>query len=208
MTPTMVDTSMLDAIRRLLRLGPRAPRALFDLPESQEQALKYLARRFNESGVSYALIGGAALAANGVVRATKDLDFLVDDAREPDVHSIFAGLGFETLKRHPDVSNYLLARLRVDVLYARRSYTKAMLRRARSAALGDVEVRAVMAEDLIGFKLQALKNNPDRPHDRGDILALMRENADRLDMTLLREYAHVLGQEALLDELLHANRSR
>ncbi len=193
---------MLDWLRKLLQKRAASAATPFELTDSQTEALKYLVRRFNEKGISYALIGGAALAPNGVVRATKDLDFLVDDAREAEVHMIFDGLGFETLKRHPDVSNYLLVRLRVDVLYARRAYTKAMLQRTRRAGLGEVEVRAATAEDLIGFKLQALKNNPDRPHDRDDILALLHENAGALDMALLREYANILNQEALLDELL------
>lgn len=45
-----------------------------------------------------------------------------------------------------------------------------------------VAVRAITAEGLIGCKLQALVNNPDRARDLDDIRALLLAQRGRLDM--------------------------
>lgn len=42
------------------------------------QDVKRIARYFSEAGVEYALIGGYALAAHGLVRQTEDIDILVN----------------------------------------------------------------------------------------------------------------------------------
>ena len=42
--------------------------------------VKQLARYFDEAGADYAIIGGYALAAHGLVRFTEDIDVLVDPA--------------------------------------------------------------------------------------------------------------------------------
>ena len=64
------------------------------------------------------------------------------------------------------------------------------------------KLRIVSTEGLIGFKLQAIANNPRRTRDMEDIRALMHENRDSLDQDELREYFRLFGREALLDELL------
>lgn len=55
---------------------------------------------------------------------------------------------------------------------------------------------------LIGFKLQALVNDPSRTRDLEDIRALLRANRGTLDTAELRGYFRLFDREALLDELL------
>jgi hypothetical protein len=50
----------------------------------------------------------------------------------------------------------------------------------RSTAMGPL--RVISAEGLIGFKLQALVNNPSRTRDFDDIRALLRAQRGRLNM--------------------------
>lgn len=64
------------------------------------------------------------------------------------------------------------------------------------------ELRVVSAEGLIGFKLQALVNNPSRARDLDDMRALLRAQRGRLNMPEVREYFALFGREELLDELL------
>ena len=45
--------------------------------------LKRVARYLDEAGVEYALIGGYALAAHGLVRLTEDIDVLVNPSVLP-----------------------------------------------------------------------------------------------------------------------------
>jgi hypothetical protein len=69
-----------------------------------------------------------------------------------------------------------------------------------ATALG--ELRVVSAEGLIGFKLQALVNDPRRTQDLEDIRALLRANRATLDMVELRGYFRLFDRESLLDDLL------
>lgn len=64
------------------------------------------------------------------------------------------------------------------------------------------ELRVISAEGLIGFKLQALANNPSHARDLDDMRALLRAQRGRLNMPEVREYFALFGREELLDELL------
>ena len=70
----------------------------------------------------------------------------------------------------------------------------------RETVLGPL--RVISAEALIGFKLQALVNNPFRPHDLEDIRALLRAQRDRLNMVEVREYFAMFDRMEMLDGLL------
>jgi len=58
------------------------------------------------------------------------------------------------------------------------------------------------AEGLIGFKLQALANNPSRTRDIEDIRALLRAQHGKLNMAEVREYFALFDCVEWLDELL------
>ncbi len=60
----------------------------------------------------------------------------------------------------------------------------------------------VSAEGLIGFKLQALVNDPRRTQDIEDIRMLLRVHCATLDMMEVREYFRLFDREMMLDELL------
>ncbi len=62
------------------------------------------------------------------------------------------------------------------------------------------------AEGLIGFKLQAFVNDPDRTQDLEDIRALVRANRAVLDMEEARGYFQLFERETLLDEILRETR--
>jgi hypothetical protein len=64
-------------------------------------------------------------------------------------------------------------------------------------------LRVVSAEGLIGFKLQALGNDPSRTQDIGDIRALLRANRDSLNLEEVREYFRLFKREDWLDELIN-----
>jgi hypothetical protein len=142
-------------------------------------------------GFRVALIGGFALPFHGIRRATGDVDFLVDEAGREPLHDALVAAGYETLHRSADAANYRATdpvHVGVDVLYARRPATRAMLARARVVG-GPSGVAIVDVEGLIGLKLQALVNDPRRRRqDEADIVALLRLHLDALDLPLLEEY--------------------
>lgn len=154
------------------------------------------------AGASFALIGGLALAPYKVVRATRDIDLLMDAAMADAVHDALLGLGYECLHRSADAGNYQRGDERVDFIYAHRPAAVRMLRNAtpRSTEFGLLQV--VSAEGLIGLKLQGYCNDPRRTQDLEDIRALFAANRDVLDVDEVREYFRIFRQDSLFEELL------
>lgn len=160
-------------------------------------------------GIDCALIGGMALAALGVPRATMDIDLLVPSERANDVAQMMRQLGYEELHRSEDAANYVRRQPpgRVDFLFARRAPTHAMLARARRhRVLSAVELNVVEAEDVIGLKVQASSNDPQRrPLDVADIERLLAAHPS-LDLGRVREYFRLFDREEELDALLARRR--
>jgi len=159
-------------------------------------------RAFEQCAMKPALIGGLALAAHNYIRATQDIDFLVDATDADRLHSALLDLGYRCLHRSDDAANYVRGDEGLDFLYAHRATSRALLATAerRDTPLGPL--RVVSAEGLIGFKLQAFVNDPKRTRDVDDIRQLLRNNRDSLKMDEVRVYFSIFGRENFLDELL------
>jgi len=163
--------------------------------------------------VRAALIGGFALPFHGVQRATGDVDFLVDVEGSDALHEALVAAGARCLHRSEDAANYSASRglAPVDFIYARRERAREMLRRARPMPLRGARLRVpvVDAEALIGLKLQAVVNAPQRrAQDHADIAALVAIKRDSLNTALLREYYRLFGLEPELDRLLAETKTR
>ena len=157
--------------------------------------------------VQFALIGGLALAPYKVIRATRDVDLLVEAESADAIDAAVAGLGYRCLHRSADAANYARGDdERLDFLYASRPISRRLLAAATElrGALG--ELRVVSAEGLIGFKLQGWVNDPRRTQDLEDIRALLRANHASLDIDEVRSYFRLFDREPLLDEVLREAR--
>lgn len=163
-----------------------------------------------EAAIDHALIGGLALAAHGCERATVDLDLLAEGTRGDDIDALLRQRSYVCLLRNENVGNYASddpARGRVDFLFARRRYGRAMLARATEHRVLDLRLRVVDASDLIGLKVQASSNDPSRRHrDLADIERLLAR-AD-VDRERVREYFALFDREKELDALLAELESR
>ncbi len=153
-------------------------------------------------GASYALIGGLALAPYNVIRATQDVDLLVDGEKTDEIDAELVRLGYRCLHRSADAGNYLRGDERVDLLYAYRPIARRLLAGALELETSLGHLRVVSTEGLIGFKLQGMANDPRRTQDLEDIRALLRANRPKVDMAEVREYFRLFDKESLLDELL------
>lgn len=153
-------------------------------------------------GARFALIGGLALASHRVVRATQDVDLLVDAGMGDAIEAELMRLGYRRLHRSADAANYGRADERLDLLYAHRPIARRLLEDAPVVHTGLGDLRVVRAEGIIGFKLQALVNEPRRTQDLEDIRALLRANRGTLDMEQVRGYFRLFDRESQLDELL------
>ena len=172
-----------------------------------KEVLRTLIARFKEKGVDLALSGGLALSTMGVFRFTNDLDFVVPEESREVVDEVMRGLGYERQDFSTrEIVSYLSPLKvfgQVDFLLAKRKYARAMLRRARNTPVfdGELEVKTLLPEDLIGLKVQAIHNDPRNrlPIDSMDIQQILARHSDTLDMGLVREYFRLFDKEALLD---------
>jgi predicted nucleotidyltransferase len=172
--------------------------------------LKNLLSRFSEAGVEVALSGGLALSTMGVFRFTKDIDFVVLEEWVKIVDRIMVEFGYEKQGFSTEEIVSYISPLKVfgqvDFLVARRKYSRAMLKRAREMSVldGELKVKVLLPEDLIGLKLQAIMNDPKNRYgvDAPDIQRLLKLRGSSMDMNLVREYFRLFEKEDLLDEWL------
>ena len=181
------------------------------MPNGFLDAIRLVHEAAARHGFRVALIGGFALPFHGVRRATGDVDFLVEAHGADALHEALSAAGYETLHRSDDAANYRgrgVPLIGVDVLYARRPATLAMLDRAAIPQAG-ADVPVVDVEGLIGLKLQALVNDPTRRRqDEADIVALLTLHLPSLDRALLDEYFALFDQADALARFLDEARQR
>ena len=156
---------------------------------------------FADTGTHPALIGGLAVVAHQVIRATKDVDFLVEIEAADKIHDALLNLGYQCLYRSEDAANYVRAAEGLDLLYAHRPLARRLLAQAleRDTPMGPM--RIISVEGLIGFKLQGFANDATRTRDLDDIRALVKIHRASLKMNELREYFALFSQLELLNEL-------
>ncbi len=169
--------------------------------------LTRLIAAFEAQHIRYALIGGLALGVWGVHRATADIDFLIEQEDLAEVHDLLTWLGYQRHYYSVNVSQYVSdLRLwgQIDILHALRPASRRMLAQAIAAELfqGTMMVRVARVEDLIGLKVQAIVNDPERQAlDLADIAALLRIHGPNLDWHLIKEYCALFQQTALFQRL-------
>ncbi len=166
-----------------------------------------LLKRFGERRVRYGLMGGFAQGLWGASRTTVDLDFLIDRNDLERIESVMKELGYERKFRSENVSQYVSSLKiygEVDFLHAFRQASLEMLERAEEKEIfgGELKIKVLRPEDLIGLKLQAIKNNPSRrEQDMADIKALINAQSGKLDWTEIAKYAEILNADDLLTEI-------
>lgn len=162
---------------------------------------------FHEQNIRYAIIGGFAISAWGVPRGTVDIDVLVHRQDMQKVHEIMTALGYELKYSSENVSQYLSTLKifgEVDFIHAFRSHSLSMLERAEEKPIFNetLAIKVLKVEDIIGFKLQAMKNNEKRRAiDLADIESLMALRGSEIDWSLVKEYFMLFGYTKLFNEL-------
>jgi len=168
--------------------------------------LERLLNAFERENIRYALMGGFAMGLWGVGRTTVDVDFLVNRDDMQKVDAIMNQLGYECKYRSENVSQYVSPLKifgEVDFLHAFREASLQMLQRAEEKEVfGAIKIKSLIPEDLIGLKLQAIKNNPERQQsEMEDIMFLVEYYRDRMDWSLIEQYARILEMEELYKEI-------
>jgi len=169
-----------------------------------ERVLEAVLAEFDRRRIRYAVIGGFALGVLGYPRTTIDLDFLVHKDDLSRAHDLLTDLGYRRVVHTENVSQYRHnddVWGSIDFIHAFRKSSLAILTRAKSyPVFGEKQtVRAADPEDVIGLKVQAMVNDPDRkPQELADIERLMSLYGSKLDWKRIQEYYDIfgLGEEA------------
>lgn len=166
--------------------------------------LRAVGDRLEAAGHPAVLIGGHALAAHGIVRATLDLDLLVPDTAQRDVLRLMRDLGYDELHASVGYSNHQHSDPewgRVDFVYVGEGTATKILAAARQLeGPGGVPVQVPAPEHLASMKALAIKNDPDRSRQEiADIQALLR--VPGIDRDEVREFFSRHGLLSYWDEL-------
>lgn len=149
-------------------------------------------------GIDHALIGGMALGARGVNRATADVDFMAEGKDKSAIKAALVSVGFVLAHETNEVLHFEGPGY-LDVLLANRPLSQKML--ANASVIPTVGMKCLASEDIIGLKIQAYINNPKREfQDKADILALVTKDP-HLDWGKIKLYADLFDQWSELEKI-------
>lgn len=166
-----------------------------------------LIKLFELEHVSYALIGGFAVSLWGYQRSTVDMDFLVNRNDMEKVRMIVENLGYRCIHASENVTQFTSGDKRLgtlDFLHAFRPAALLMLDCAEQKTIfdGEATIPVIQPEDLIGLKVQAIKNDQSRtPLDMADIEALMNIFGAKLDWMRIQGYFELFEMQEICAEL-------
>lgn len=158
------------------------------------KVIEIIIKNFQEYEIEYAFIGGFAIGALGIMRSTMDIDLLVNKRDLNTIDTILTSHLYRRRYRSENVSQYVsdLKPLgNIDLLHAFRSRALSMLKRARKIPIfnSQYEIHVLIPEDIIGLKVQAMINDPERKTlECADIELLMEHFHTTMDWQLLEEY--------------------
>ena len=153
--------------------------------------LKFVHNLLSNNSIDHALIGGLGLACYGSTRATVDMDLLIYEEDKALVEELLTTNGFSLQNKSEEVLQFSGMGY-VDLLIARRPISREILK--LSNPNGPEGINFVRAEDLIGLKIQAYKNDIAREfQDKADIQFLI-SSLDTLDWGLIKKYADLFGE--------------
>jgi len=175
--------------------------------------LRHVWNTLKPEGVPCALMGGIALSVWDHVRATRDVDLLIDleGADCEQLYAAIAAAGIRT-KRDPPVMHVdglqviqllytppgAFMQFQVDLHLATTAFHRQVLSRRVSLPLPDLDldVDVVTCEDLILLKLIA-----SRVIDRADAAFLLRNNQTTLDLEYVRTWVKQFNLQKQFSEI-------
>lgn len=168
--------------------------------------LTEITQSFAANNVSYALIGGYAMGLLGAGRPTVDIDVLAEKVASTKVRKILIGLGYELNFESENVAQFVSPMEifgEIDILWAFRPVALDMLKRSKEMqTFQTLKIPVLLPEDLIGLKLQAMKNNAKRwESDWSDIKRIYKTCKNDMDMHLISAHFSLFNMKVELEDL-------
>lgn len=144
------------------------------------ETVRRLAARLAEEGISYALLGGMALAEHGYVRMTEDVDVVLTAEGLEHFRARLVGRGY--VATHPGATRAFrdaVSGVRIEVLvsgeYPGDGKPKAVSFPDPSAAAAEVDgVRVLSLARLVELKLASGMSAPHRLRDLADVQEMIK----------------------------------
>ena len=150
----------------------------FEKESAVHKTLVRIARRLDEIGVPYAVVGGMALFFHGLRRFTEDVDILVTREGLAEIHRRLEGLGYLPLftgsKHLRDTDSGVRIEFLVTGDYPGDGLTKPVSFPEPAAAGTEIDgIRFLQLPRLIELKLASGMTNPRRAQDIVDVQRLI-----------------------------------
>lgn len=162
--------------------------------------IKRIARRLEDAGLPYMIIGGQAVLLYGRARLTRDIDITlgVDTDQFARVEQVCKNLDLEPLASRPRdfaLKTKVLpvedrdSKVRVDFVFSFTPYEAQAIERANEVLVEECPVRFASCEDVVIHKMVA-----GRPVDQEDVRHLLAKNRESIDVDYLRRWLSEFGQ--------------
>jgi hypothetical protein len=180
----------------------------FEKESAVHQSLRRIARRLDDLGIAYAVVGGMAMFLHGFRRFTEDVDILVTREALTTIHDRLEGLGylppFTGSKNLCDTDNGVRIEFLVAGGYPGDGLPKPVIFPDPSTVATQIEdVQVVNLPTLVQLKL-ASSTGLGRRKDLGDVQELIRvlnltdSFADQLDASVRALYLELWTEIDLL----------
>ena len=140
----------------------------------------------------------------GVQRDTIDVDFLVKERDREKVIALIKSLGYDHVvsSKFADQFSHILKNMGlIDFLYTRRE--QGIIESSRTFRSGGVDIQVALPEDIIGMKLDGIRNNPKREmKDWADIQSIVEIVGDNLDWEKIKCYCKITDMENAYEKIL------
>jgi len=168
-----------------------------------------IAQKAGDAGLPFLVIGGYAVMAHGFVRATDDLDLLVQRSQLGQWRELLEGLGMKVYRAAPAFTQFDPppgGRLPVDLMLVADQVFTQMRADAEPASVGGVSFGVVSLLHLIALKCHAIRHGKPvrRLKDTEDLIQLAIINHLDLNEPELRATILKHGDQELYEKLLRA----
>jgi hypothetical protein len=160
--------------------------------------------------IRHAFIGGQTLGMLGFSRPNSCMELLVsrDDMEKLDL--LLKDIGYERTQHGAGSSRYALSgevNYELDVVHPAGDVVLEMIGRTGEKQLigGLAEIRVLRLEDIIGLKLQMIKNDPGtESRYMADIKSLASIYGKVMDWPLVEKHAEMFGMQSILNKIRKA----
>jgi predicted nucleotidyltransferase len=171
--------------------------------------IQEIAKKAAHAGIPFLVIGGYAVFAHGYVRATDDLDLIVQRGRRAQLGKLLGDLGMSVKN---DAANFVQfdppdkTGMDVDLMFVSEDVFSQLEQSAVEAKVEGVPVRVVSLLHLIALKCHALQHSKSvrRLKDMDDLVQLILVNGLDLNEPELRAIILKHGNADTYEKLRHA----